>query len=292
MSFQNLADIHTGRYTQRIQHDLYRLAAGQEWHIFTRHNTGNYTLITMAACHFIAFGNLTFLSNMHTHLFIYARRQLITVFTGKYLYADNLTSLAMRHTQRTIANFTCFFTKNSTQQTFFSSQLSFTFRSNLTDKNITGTHFSTDADNTAFVKILQRFFRNVGNITGDFFLTKLGITGIAVIFFNMDRSKDIGFNQIFTQQNSILVVVAFPRHIGNNYIVAKCQFAVICCRAICKHLFFNYFIAFIDDRTLVDAGSLIRTFEFQKFININTAVFRTDTDFIADNTFNNTGTFS
>ena len=262
MSFQNLSDIHTGRYAQRIQYDLNRLSAWQKRHIFTRHDAGNYTLITMAACHLIAFRNLTFLRDMHTNLFIYTRRQLIAVFTGKYFNADNFTSFAMWHTQRAITNFAGFFTKDGSQQTFFCSQLSFAFRRNLTNKDIARTYFCSDTDNPAFIKIFQCFFGNVGNITGNFFLAKLSITGITIIFFDMDRCKDIRFDQIFAQQNSILVVIAFPRHISNNYIVSKRQFTMISRRAICQHLLLNYFIAFIDDRTLIDTSSLIRTLKF------------------------------
>ena len=126
----------------------------------------------------------------------------------------------MRYTQGAVTYFTCFFTKDSTQKTFFSSQLGFAFRSNLTYQNIARTYFSTNADNTTLVQILQSFVRYVRNLAGDFLFTKLGIAGITVIFFNMDRSKDISLYQVFVQQNSILVVIAFPRHISNDYVVA------------------------------------------------------------------------
>ena len=41
MNLQDLSDIHTGRYTQRIQHDIQRTTVWQEWHIFYRQNPGS-----------------------------------------------------------------------------------------------------------------------------------------------------------------------------------------------------------------------------------------------------------
>src|SRR3954471_9336941 len=38
MGFENLADIHTRRHTERIEDDFDRLAIGKIWHIFFRHN--------------------------------------------------------------------------------------------------------------------------------------------------------------------------------------------------------------------------------------------------------------
>ena len=199
---------------------MYRFAGRQERHILARHDAGNDTLVTMTTCHLIAFGDLTFLGNMYTNLLVYSRRQIIAVFTAEYLNADNLTSFTVRYTQGAVTYLTCFFTKDSTQQTFFSSQLGFAFRSNLTYQNIARTYFCTNADNATFVQILQSFVRYVRNLAGDFLFTKLGIAGITVIFFNMDRSKDISLYQVFVQQNSILVVIAFPRHISNDNVVA------------------------------------------------------------------------
>ena len=66
----------------------------------------------------------------------------------------------------------------------------------------------------------QGFVAYVGQLASDFFFTQLGVAGIAIIFFNMDRSKDISLYQILIQQNGVLVVIAFPGHISNDYVVA------------------------------------------------------------------------
>ena len=291
MVLQNLTDVHTRRYAQGVQHDMYRFTTWQEGHILTSHDTGNDTLVTMAACHLIAFRNLTFLSDMYTNLLIYSRRQIIAIVTAEHLNADNFTSLAMRNAQRAITNFTSLFTKDCTKQPFFSSQLSLTFRSYLTNQNVTRANFSADADNTALVQILQRILGYVRQLTGNFFFTKLSVTSVAVILLNVDRGEYISLNQVLIQEDSILVVIAFPRHIGYDYVVTQSQLAMISCRTISQNLFLNNLVAFEYDRTLVYAGTLVGAFKFQQGININFAILSTNTNFVADNANNFTSTF-
>ena len=199
---------------------MYGFTAGQEGHILARHNAGNNTLVTMAACHLIAFRNLTLLGNVYTNLLVYARRQLVAVFAAKHLNANDFTSFAMGYTQGAVAYFASLFTKDSTQQAFFSGELGFTLRSNLAYQNIARAYFSTNADNAALIQILQCVVAYIGQLASNFFFTQLGVAGIAIIFFNMDRSKDISLYQILIQQNGVLVVIAFPGHISNDYVVA------------------------------------------------------------------------
>ena len=199
MVLQYLTDVHTGRYAQGVQHDMHRLACRQKRHILTRHNAGNDTLVTMAACHLIAFGNLTLLGDVYAHLLVYSRRQVVAVFAAEHLNADNLAGLAVRYTQRAVTHLACLFTKDGAQQTLLGSQLGFALRSNLAYQDITGAYLRTDADNAALVQILQCFLRNVGDLAGDFFLAQLGVTGVTIIFFYMDRGKDISLYQILIQ---------------------------------------------------------------------------------------------
>ena len=63
-------------------------------------------------------------------------------------------------------------------------------------------------------------------------------------------------------------------------------------RTICQNLLFNNLVAFEDDRTLVNAGALVGTFEFQQRIYIYLAIFSTYTDFVAYYADNLAGTFS
>ena len=73
MDLQYLSDIHTGRYTQRIQHDIQRPSVWQERHILYRKHTGNDTLISVTSRHFISDRDLSLLCNVNAHCLVYTR---------------------------------------------------------------------------------------------------------------------------------------------------------------------------------------------------------------------------
>ena len=152
----------------------------------------------MTARHFITNGNFTFLCNVAANYFIYTRTEFVlAVFSCKYFYIYNNTVLAVRNTQGRITYFTGFFTKDGTQQSFFRSQLCFSFWSYFTNQNIAGTHFSTYTDNTGFIQIAEQVFVYVWNISGNFFRTKFGISCFNFIFFNMNGGINVVANDFF-----------------------------------------------------------------------------------------------
>ena len=60
---------------------------------------------------------------------------------------DN-TSLTVGHLQGVVADFASLFAEDCTQQAFFCGQFRFALRGDLTNQNIAGMYFRTDADNT------------------------------------------------------------------------------------------------------------------------------------------------
>ena len=89
MHLQDLSDVHSGRYAQRVQHDIQRTSVRQERHILYRKYAGNDTLVTMTSCHLITYRNLTFLGNVNADSLVYARSQLVAVLSGKYFCVDD-----------------------------------------------------------------------------------------------------------------------------------------------------------------------------------------------------------
>ncbi len=186
MSFQYLTDIHSGRYAQRIQHNLYRCTIRQERHIFLAHNAGNDTFITMTAGHLIPFMDFTFLGNVYTDETVDARRQFIIIFTGENTDIDNFTGFTMRHTQRCITDFPFFITENSAQEPFFRSQFRFSLWRDLAYQDIPGEYVGTDHDDAVFVKVLRAVFADIRYFAGNFFRSQFRIAGIAFVFFDVD----------------------------------------------------------------------------------------------------------
>ena len=180
----------------------------------------------MTSCHFIADRDFSLLCNINTYRLIHSRSQLIAVLTGKYLGVYDNTILAVRYLQRGITHLTCLFTEDRPQQALLCSQLSLSLRSNLSDQNVTGTYLSTDTDNSALVQILQCVIADTRNISCDLFRPELCITCLCLIFFNMNGCIDIVHNKLFTQENCVLVVVAFPRHESDQRVLTKCDLSI------------------------------------------------------------------
>ncbi len=167
MNFQYLPNIHTGRHAQGVQHNIQRPAVGQERHIFHWEHTGNHTLVPMAACHFVPYGNLTFLGNVNAHGLIYAGRKLIPIFPCKYFGVHYNPILPVGHFQGSVPDFPCLFTEN--RKPFLCRQLRFSLWRYLAHQNIAGTYLRANADNPAFIQILQGIVAHAGNVPCNFF---------------------------------------------------------------------------------------------------------------------------
>ncbi len=243
----------------------------------------------MTACHLITDGNLTLLSDVDAHETVDTWRQLIVVLAAEDLDVDNLALLAVRYAQRRVANFACLLAEDSAQQAFLSRELRLAFRRDFADEDIAWTYVSTNRDNAFFVEVLEGIFGNIRDVARDFFRPELRVTGITFVFFDMDGRVDIALDKILRQKDSILVVVTFPRHVSNDDVVAESEFAVVCSRTISNRLLLLYFIAFIDNRDLVDAGTLVGTQEFLQFIMIEFAIFRADIDVVCRDFLDDTG---
>src|SRR5690606_2841714 len=104
---------------------------------------------------------------------------------------NNSTECAWRHTGRCIANARSLLTEDRTQKLFFWCHWAFALWCDLTNANVARLNFSTDVNDTSFVEVLQRFFRNVWNIASDFFWAKLGVTSSHFEFFDVDGCEHV-----------------------------------------------------------------------------------------------------
>ena len=125
----------------------------------------------------------------------------------------------MWHFQRSITNFSCFLTEDCTKQSFLSSKLCLSLRSNFTNQNITGTNLCTDTDNAVLVKVFERVVADTRYITGDLFVTKLGVSRLCIVLIDMNRCINIILNQSLTKQYGILVVITFPSHETDQWVL-------------------------------------------------------------------------
>src|SRR5690606_30451941 len=95
----------------------------------------------------------------------------------------------------------------------------------------------------------------------------------------MNRSEHIVFDQPFTDQNRILVVVPLPRHERDQHVLAERELSLIGRRAVGKYVSGLDSVALLGDRLLVYARSLVGTKEFEQFVGVDLARIPLDQDF-------------
>ncbi len=96
----------------------------------------------------------------------------------------------------------------------FCGQSSLALRSDLTNQNIARANLSADADDTVVVEVCKHVLTKVWNLAGNLLSTKLGITSINLVAGNVNGGQEVFLNNTLGDDNTVLVVVAFPWHGG------------------------------------------------------------------------------
>ena len=241
----------------------------------------------MSAGELVALSDLTMLRNVDANHLIHAVRQLVAVFFGVFagdlLDVDHRTGLAVRHTQRGVTNFAALLTEDGAQQTLFRSQLGFALRGDLTHQNVAGFDFGADADNATLVEVGHRVFADVRQITGDLLGTQLGFAGVDLVFLDVDGAQGVVLHETLGDDHSILVVIAVPRHEGDEQVLAQSHFTLLGCRAVGQHGAGFHTFAVVDQRHLVVTGGLVGTAELGQLVGAGGAIVVHYTDDIGGN---------
>ncbi len=382
-SLEDLTDVHTGRHTHRVQHDIYRRTICKERHILYAHDLGYDTLVTMATCHLVTHADLTTLGNIHLgHLddtigqfisdsevefltlelciqlleflkivhhtlanqsilmlvsspafkhhglvintvealfgemlplldengsyqilhflslvvlqqrrelvnqtnmqllcFLFVccihilHAQLVLLFLLAILDRAGIEFLVNNHTaqrrtrfQRSILNVSGFVTENSLQQLLFRRRISLSFRSGLTDHDISRLDVSTDTDDTILIQILGSLFGYIRDICGELLHTTFRIAYFEQLLYYMDRSEQVLTDDALAQYYGILIVITLPRYISNLEVLTQCQFATLCSIAFCQKLPLGHHITLANNRMEVNSGVLVGLLKLRHFV--------------------------
>ena len=189
-----------------------------------------------------------------------------------------------RHTQGSVFNVAGFFTEDCAQQLLFWSQLRLTFRCHFTNQNVAWADFSTHVNDTGLIQFIQRSFAHVRDVCSDFFWTKLGVTSHTGQFLNVDRGETVFLNYTFRQTDGVFEVEAVPCHEGNTHVLTQSQLTHVGGRAISHDVATLNPITFANQRTLVDAGVLVRACVLGQVVDVDTGF--TGFNFVICNTNN------
>jgi len=219
----------------------------------------------------VADTDLALLCHIDTHQFVDAWRQFVAVAAVVFLAlqhvdVDDLAGLAVRHVERGVAHFAGLFTEDGAQQTLFGGEFGFALRAHLADEHVAWCHFCANADDAAIVEVGDDVFRQVRDVAGDFLRTELGVTRIDVVLLHVDGGENVFFHETLRDDDGVLVVVALPRHEGNEQVLAQRQFALVGARAVGEEVAFFHLLALVHARNLVDRGVLVGTTELDEVV--------------------------
>src|SRR5262249_14386446 len=109
----------------------------------------------------------------------------------------------------------------------------------------------------------------IRNISSNLFFALLRITGFNLKFFNVDRSKDILFDHSLTNYNSVLEVIASPRHESHQNIAPNGKLSLI------RRWTISQYLTLLDPllkryyRTLINTCSWIGTLILHERIDVD-----------------------
>ena len=138
--------------------------------------------------------------------------------TGEQTLVNDNTFQRRWSLQWSIFHITSLISKNRTKQLLFRRRIGLAFRSNLANQNISRLNASSNAYDTIFIQVFGRIFTDVGDVRSKLFHASLGLADFQREFFHMHRSQDVFTNNTFVQHDGILIVVSFPRNIGNQQV--------------------------------------------------------------------------
>ncbi len=222
----------------------------------------------MTSGHLITHGDLSLLSDINTNSFVYARIQLVPVLSCEYSGLNDDTIFTVRNLQGCIAHFSRLLTKDRTKKPFLGCQFRLALRRHLAYQNISGTDLGAYADDSTLIQIFKCIFAHAGNILCDLLRSELCITGFRLILFDMNRCINIILNQSLTDQNGILVIVAFPLDKSNERILSERKFSTRGGRTVRDNFAGFYMHILIYNRTLVITVALVASHEFRQMVYI------------------------
>src|SRR5690606_9044927 len=137
-----------------------------------------------------------------------------------------------------------FVTKDSPQEFLFRCWVSLSFRSDLSNQNITFLHLGTNSDQTVFIKICSGFFTNIRNVGSQLFQTPFGIPYFKGILIHVNGGKNIFPNYFLGNNDCILKVVTFPWHKGHFKVPSQCKLAIFGSITFTKYFSFLHLLTF------------------------------------------------
>ena len=194
---------------------------------------------------------------------------LLDAVAVEHAHFDDGALNARGHAQRGVAHVGGLLAEDGAQQLLFRRHRAFALRRDLADENVARDHFGADVDDARLVEVLQRFFRDVGNVARDFLGSELGVARHRLEFLDVDRGEDVVLDDALGEQDRVLEVVAVPGHERDEHVAAEREIAEIGRGTVGDDVALLDAVADAHQRLLVDAGRLVGALELHQAIDVD-----------------------
>ena len=167
--------------------------------------------------------------------------------------------------------------KDGAEKFFLGSGVGLTLRRDLADEDVALPDLGADTDDAVFVEILGGVVADVGDVASEFLDAAFGLADFEGELFDVDRGEDVLTHHAFGDDDSILEVVALPRHESDFEVAAESEFAALSGEAFAKHLTLLDLVALLDDGTEVDGGGVVGALIFGETVFLDVVVERDET---------------
>ena len=198
-----------------------------------------------------------------------ARSSFSTPWRLKTRTSTTVPKVARRHAERRVAHVGGLLAEDGAEQLFLRRHRAFALRRDLADQDVARLHLGADIDDARLVEVLQRLFRDVRDVARDFLRPELGVARHHLEFLDVDRGEDVVADDPLGEQDGVLEVVAVPRHERDEHVAAERQIAEIGRRTVGDDLALDHAVADLHQRTLRDAGRLVRALELLQPVDVD-----------------------
>src|SRR5215207_6995409 len=286
---QDLADVHPAGDAERVQDDVHRGAVLEERHVLLRQDLRDDALVAVASGELVAVGDLAHLSDVDPDQLVDAGGQLVAVLAREHADADDLAGLTVLDLQRRVADLARLLTEDRAEQPLLGGQLGLALGRDLADEDVAGDDLGTDADDAALVEVGEDLLGDVRDVPGDLLGTELGVAGVDLELLDVNRGQDVVLHEALRQDDRVLVVVALPRHEGDEQVLAQRHLTLVGARTVGDDLADLDPLPLLDHRGLVDRGALVRAAELQQAVGLPGAVVGHDRDVVGGGVLDHTG---
>ena len=222
----------------------------------------------MSTGHLVADRDLALLRNGDAHQLVHAWGE-VNLFTMELAHFNNGATLAVWQTQRGVLHFARLLTEDRAEESLFSGDLGLTLRRDLADKDVARAHIGADVDDAALVEAREELLRNVGDVARDLFRPELGVACLDLVLLNVNGGEDVLAHETLADDDRVFVVRAFPRHVGDDDVLAKGELAPFGRHGVGDDLARLHAVANLNGWAVVQAGPLVRSHELQQWVVID-----------------------